>query len=286
MNNYLYMTDEFERQKKVKAYSITFGIAGSLLLLFILIKWPLPDLPQPLLEEVIEVNLGSGDVGSGTDQPMLPGQPAPEEQTAYNPPRQVRAAVNNAKDIETDERNTDAPAITRPTVSNPKATEINNENKTVKTDPAPQPVPTPAPPKPKATMSGVRGGTGNGGNGATTYERGGSEGIAGGTGDQGRPGGDPNGRVYTGTPRNLGVKVVSIPSQSFEDDFNQNGKVAVDVTVDDNGRLLSANYQPRGTTVSDRKMINIALRRAREISYPKYDGGFKQTLVFNFTIKN
>ena len=80
------MSAEFERQKNVKASAITFGIAGSLLLLFIMVKWPLPSISQPPAQEFIEVNLGSGDLGSGTDQPLLPGEPAPAEQQAYNPP--------------------------------------------------------------------------------------------------------------------------------------------------------------------------------------------------------
>ncbi|HUP11778.1 MAG TPA: hypothetical protein VM187_06190 [Niastella sp.] len=200
MNNVLYMTDEFERQKKIKASSITFGVAGVLLLILILIKWPNPVVAPPVEEAGIEVNLGSSDFGSGTDQPMLPGQPAPQEAEAYTPPKQVRVTQNEARDIETDDRNTDAPAISKPAVSNPKATQINTETKVVKTNPAPVTEQTPAPPKPKATMNGVRGGTGNGGNDASTYERGGNEGIAGGTGDQGRPGGTPGSPNYSGNP--------------------------------------------------------------------------------------
>ena len=65
MNNAVSMSPEFERQKNIKASAITLGIAGALLLLFILIKWPLPSVPPAPVEEFVEVNLGSGDLGSG-----------------------------------------------------------------------------------------------------------------------------------------------------------------------------------------------------------------------------
>jgi hypothetical protein len=78
---------------------------------------------------------------------------------------------------------------------------------------------------------------------------------------------------------------VQIPSASFEDDFNESGKVALDVVVNANGKLISTTLQPRGTTTSNRKMIDIAKRRAYEISYPKYEGGFKQTIVFDFKVR-
>ena len=289
MNNAVSMSPEFERQKNIKASAITLGIAGALLLLFILIKWPLPSVPPAPVEEFVEVNLGSGDLGSGKDQPLLPGEPAPAEQQAYTPPQPVKAVADNAKDIETDDRpdNNDAAVIKKPVVAKPNATKINEENKTAKptANTTPQPV-TQAPPRPKAVLGRTTGGNGNGGNGADTYKPGTGEGIAGGSGDQGRPGGDPNGRNYTGTPRNFGVKVLNIPNQSFEDDFNENAKVAVDIVVDANGKITSATLQPRGTTTSNRNVINIALRRARELKMGESDGGQKGTVVFNFKVRS
>ncbi|MBD0333340.1 MAG: hypothetical protein ICV66_11865 [Chitinophagaceae bacterium] len=286
MNQYLSLSAEFERQKNVKASLITFGVAGILVLLFIFWKWPLPSLPQPTFEELIEVNLGSSDQGFGSDQPMLPGEPAPAQQTAYNPPTPVQSHASEVKSVETDDRDETAPAIKNPVVTKPNATRINDNSKTIRTTTTPQPVITETPPRPKAVLGRTVGSNGNGGNGAETYQRGGNEGIAGGNGDQGRPGGSPNGRNYNGTPRNIGVRVVSIPSQSFEDDFNENAKVALDVVVNESGRLISASLQPRGTTTSNRKIIDIARRRAYEINYPKYDGGFKQTLIFDFKLRS
>src|SRR5688572_18008914 len=115
MNNTILMSAEFERQKNTKATAYTAGITGALLLLFILVKWDLPTLAPTPTEEFIEVNLGSGDFGSGTDQPLLPGEPAPAVQQAYNPPTPVQSDVADAKDVETDDRaDNDAPVIKRP----------------------------------------------------------------------------------------------------------------------------------------------------------------------------
>src|SRR5215212_8178444 len=111
MNNAISISADFERQKNIKAAVITLGIGGALLLLLILLKWTLPVVPPPPVEEFIEVNLGSGDLGSGKDQPLLPGEPAPTEQTAYVPPQPAHAVAEDVKDVETDDRaeNNDAP---------------------------------------------------------------------------------------------------------------------------------------------------------------------------------
>ena len=57
----------------------TGAIAGGMLLLFFFIKWSIPVKSEPPVEEFIEINLGSSDVGMGTSQPLLPGAPAPEQ---------------------------------------------------------------------------------------------------------------------------------------------------------------------------------------------------------------
>ncbi|MBD0297912.1 MAG: hypothetical protein ICV84_22405 [Flavisolibacter sp.] len=282
------MDAHFERQKNIKAAAITGGVAGALFLLFILIRWDLPTITPPVTEEIIDINLGSGDAGFGSNQPQLPGEPAAAAQTAYTPPQPVHATATHVKDVETDDRpENDAPVLHKPANAKPDATEIDKPSKTVNSKPTSEPVATQAPPQPKAVLGRTVGGNGNGGNGADRYEKGGNEGIAGGTGDQGRPGGDPNGRAYSGTPRNFGVKVFNIPAQSFEDDFNENAKIAMDIVTDGNGKVISATFQPRGSTTSNRQMIDIARRRAFELkNISTGDGPAKGTVIFNFKVKS
>jgi outer membrane biosynthesis protein TonB len=239
----------------------------------------------PQQDEYIDINLGSSDVGSGNDQPQLPGEPAPAQQEAYTPPQAVtQASAEAARDVEENDE-PEAPPVYKPANTRPDAKKINEETKVVKSAPTTA-TPTPAPPapQPRAVMGQVRGGNGNGGNGAETYKPGTGEGQGGGPGDQGSVGGNPNGRDYT--PRRLAVKTVSIPAKSFEDEFKEGGKIVLEIEVDENGRLESANFQPRGSSISNRSQIDIAKRRARELSYPKYPGGFKQNIEFQFEVKN
>lgn len=286
MSNYILMTADFEKEKNLKAGAYTFLIAGGLLVFFILVRLTSQVTVQPPADEYIEINLGSSDMGSGNDQPQLPGDPAPAEQTAYQPPQPVEANEPAVKDVEANETHPEAAPIIKPAVTKPNATKINAESKTVQSNATPQPVVAPAP-RPRAVMGQVRGGSGSGGNGADSYKPGTGEGVAGGSGDQGRIGGSPTGTRYDGNPRRIGsVRTVSIPTRDFQDDFKESGKVMLDITVDENGRLISATYQPRGSSISNRSQIAIAQRRATELSYPKYPGGFKQTLQFDFQVKN
>ncbi len=281
------MTAEFEKVKNRKAAAFTGGIALLLTLLFFWVKWQLPVVEPPVITEELEVNLGSGDAGFGSDQPMLPGEPAPAAEPTYTPPQPTPTAAAEAKDIDTDDRpSNDAIALPKPATPTPKATQIADNNKPVNNPaPAAQPVVNNTPPKPKAVLGRTVGGNGNGGNGADTYKPGGSEGIAGGVGDQGRPGGDPNGRKYDGPRKNFGVRVLQISDQSFEDDFNENAKVAMDVEADAGGRVTNATFQPRGSTTSSRNLIEIARRRAFQLKLGSSDGGQKGTVIFNFKVK-
>ncbi len=278
------MTVDLDKRNYAEAALYTGIIAVALLLLIWFVKFYQPMVIPPPQEETIEINLGSSDMGSGKDQPQLPGEPAPAQQPSYTPPQASATTEEAAKDME-ENNEADAPPVTKPTVTKPDAKKIAEETKTVKTNaPVSTAPPTPPAPRPKAVMGQVRGGNGSGGNGATTYKPGTGEGQGGGPGDQGSVGGNPNGRNYT--PKNLGVRVVSIPAQSFEDDFNEGGTIALDIEVNPGGQLVSAAYQVNGSSLPrSSKQYNIALTRARQIKYPQYESGFKQKLSFNFSVK-
>ena len=255
------MTEAFESKKNIKAGSYTAMVCALVLVIFFFVKWGMPPLPEPPIEEGIEVNLGNSDIGSGKDQPFEPGEPAPASpQTAYVPPK-AEPAKEDVKDIETDDKDEDAPVVKKPPIAKPEATKV-PEKEVVKSKPVKHPVPveTPAPPAPraKAVFKGVNG-NGTGGNEATTYKRGAGEGIAGGKGDQGQPGGNPDSKNYTGGGRgNSGIAIKSglsgrtfVRVYSYTDDFNENATVAVDMKVDQGGNVISASYQPRGSTTSE-----------------------------------
>lgn len=266
-----------------------------LLILFFYIKWVLPAVPPPPPDEGIEVNLGNSDQGLGVDQPLLRGEPSPAEHKAAAP-QPVDTHDDNMKDVETDDKAEDAPVVKKPPVIHPKATKIPEKDVVKKTVTHPKAVENPAPPvpHPKALFKGVKG-TGTGGNDADTYKRGGNEGVAGGSGDQGKPGGNPNSKNYNGNggtghsgvsiARGLqGRRMTALPS--FEDDFNENAKVAMDITVDESGKVVSAMYQPRGSTTSDASMKEIARRKAMQIKFNASGQESVGTIIFNFKLKN
>jgi outer membrane biosynthesis protein TonB len=254
-------TQESESKKNIQAGSYTALVVVLMLVIFFFVKWGMPPMPEPLIDEGIEVNLGNSDAGMGNDQPFEPGSPAPmKQQEAYVPPK-AEPAKEDVKDIETNDKEADAPEIKKPPIVKPEATKV-PEKEVVKSKPVknPQPVTAPVEPvrRPKATMGAVNG-TGTGGNEAATYKKGGSEGIAGGKGDQGRPGGNPDSKNYTGGGRgNSGIAIRSGLSgrtftrvYSYTDDFNENATVAVDIRVNQSGDVISASYQPRGSTTSE-----------------------------------
>ncbi|HSC40007.1 MAG TPA: hypothetical protein VLD19_19120 [Chitinophagaceae bacterium] len=289
------MTDNFEARKNLQAGTITAAILGLLLLLLLIVGWQIPSPAPPPVEEGLEVNLGNSDKGLGTDQAFEPGKPAPQDQQRYTPPKPVVAEKEEVKDPMTNDKDADVPEIKKPVIVKPAATKI-AEKETVKKTPKkimPKVEPTPAPAKPKAVFKGTNG-TGTGGNEADSYKKGGNQGIAGGKGDQGQPGGDPSSTNYKGGGHgNSGVAISRglegrriVRNPSFEDDFNENAKVAVDIRVDAGGNVISANFQQRGSTTSTASLIAIAKRKAMEVKFNTGGDESMGTIVFNFKLKN
>ena len=297
MQNTSYMTDNFESQKNIKATGYTLAICILLFLLFIYVSWSQPVEAPPVVEDGIEVNLGNSDKGMGTDQPYLPGQPSAQDHEKYTPPRQAVVEKEPAKDVETDDNNKeDAPVIKKAAVTKPDAMRIPDKEVVKKVSrpvKAPETTPTPPKPRPKAVFHGVNG-TGTGGNDADDYKPGGNQGIAGGRGDQGAPGGDPNSNNYTGGGHGNSGVVISrglsgrhiLSAPSFTGDFNENAKVAVTVHVDANGNVVSAEYSLMGSTTSLANYKAIAVEKAKQVKFNSGGDESVGTLIFNFKVHN
>ena len=298
MTNQALMNENFESQKNIKASGYTTLICVLLAVIFLFVKWTLPSIPPPPVEEGIEVNLGNSEQGLGIDQPFLPGQSAPADRQDYTPPKATVAENNDVKDVETDDRDEEAPAIIKPAIIKPTAKKIPEKEVVNKPVRNPQPVSNPVPPapKPKAVFRGVNG-TGTGGNEADTYKKGGNQGIAGGKGDQGQPAGNPNSGNYAGGGKgNSGVSIARGLSgrhftkvYAYEGDFNENAKVAVDVRVDKSGAVLSASYQPRGSTTANSyfkdKAVEI-VKKSKLNADPNGPDEQTGTVTVNFRVKN
>lgn len=292
-----------ENQKNIKAATWTGIICGALLLLCFLVSWSVPAPEPELQEEGMEVNLGNSDQGLGEIAPMIPGPPSAVEQEVNTPPKTQITQAEDAKEPETDDNDKEAPeaVIPKPAVKKPDAKELpKKENTTPVKVSNPQPAivdnPKPAPPKPKATYKGGTA-SGTGGNDADSWNNSRNQGIAGGKGDQGKPGGSPDADSYTGNggtgksgvsiSRGLqGRKISRLPS--FQDDFSENAKVAVDIKVDGSGNVISASFQPKGSTTSDAGLRSIALQKAKQIKFSASGNSEESlgTIIFNFRVTN
>ena len=283
----------FEKKKNTKAAAWTTGVLGGLFLFFVLVSWTIQPPEVPLMDEGIEVNLGNSETGLGDIPPMIPGEPAPEPQEAMaSTPQSSPPPEEPVTSIE-DSRDADAlvvPKKVEKTTTKPKAT-INESVATNKPKAEP---PAPKPQKPKATMGTYTGGNGTGGNNQDGFNNVKNQGVAGGTGDQGKPNGNINSDSYTGNggtgksgvsiSRGLsGRSITRFPS--FEDEFNENAKVAVDLRVDENGNVVSATFQPRGSTTGNANLKAIAIRKAKQLKLSSGDGESIGTVIFNFRLK-
>jgi len=244
-------------QKNGKAALITLAVHALLLLLFFLFSFKTPPSPTPIMEEGIEVNLGNSDIGFGDVQPLQPGEPAPEEEATLSvPPPQPAEEIEEKEKEVTEKDDADLPEITKPS----KKPEIKNkpvtENKSVVKNPKPssttiRPSPKPEIPKPKAVF---KGGTGTGGNGSDDFNNSRNQGIAGGNGDQGKPGGNPNSDSYSGNGGNGsgGPRVVSgnrkiVKAYSFTGDLDKATIYAI-IKVNPDGRGTFIDFAKNSTS--------------------------------------
>ncbi len=291
-----YTEQEFERSKNLKALGITLAICLALFLLMILISWTAPQTPQPVVDNGIEVNLGNTETGLGTVAPQVPGEMSKADESDVQPPKAVasRAEPEESKEV-ADNEEKETPVIH--TSPKPK-TEPKHEAVVPKAKPKQKEqevVATPAPPKPKAVYKGGASQNNSGGNGGDSYNNVRNQGIVGGKGDQGKPNGNPASDSYTGNGgtgkggvsirRGLsGRRFTRLPS--FTDDFNENAKVAVDITVDAAGNVTNAVRNPRGTTTTNQSIIGIALAKAKQLKLNKGNTDEQTgTIVFDFKLR-
>jgi hypothetical protein len=279
--------------KNTKALVATVLWHGALLVFLIFVGFKIPQTPPPPPDLGIEVNLGNSDVGSGTTQPTSPGEPAPEAKTRTAPAR-AQTPPTAQPHIETNDNNNDE----QPAVTKPKPTRVVPKVPVIR-ETAPKVThqtianATPAPAHPRAVY---KGGTGTGGNNQDAFNKSQNEGIAGGQGDQGKANGDPQSKNYNGNggTGTSGAAIVrgglmgrSFTLPSFQGDFNEDAKVAVDLKVDRNGHVISASYQPRGSTVSsgDRR-ADRALELAHQLKFAVGSTDEQTgTIVFSFKVR-
>jgi outer membrane biosynthesis protein TonB len=289
------MQSYFDRQKNAKAGGYTFMILGALFLLLVLVQWRLPAQEASLLNEGIEVNLGNSDTGEGEEPPMLPGEAAPEMAEAAPSVPAANALPNLPLSTDNDDNDDpEAVAVPKKTLDQQPKPRPTPANTTAQAKPKPEP-PAPPQPKAKATMGTYVGAKGPGGNNQDAFNNVKNQGVAGGKGDQGKPSGNITSDNYTGNggTGNSGVaiarglsgrRITKFPS--FEDDFNDNAKIAVDIRVDEAGAVVGAVYQSRGSNSSNGTLKAIAIKKALQLKFNAGESESIGTVVFDFKLKN
>ena len=89
--------------------------------------------------------------------------------------------------------------------------------------------------------------------------------------------GESNGATWTLYGRN--VKKLPKPSE----DFNQTGRVVVNIMVDKEGNVTNASVGD-GTTISDRHTQQLALTAARQAKFTSGDTPQRGTIIYNFKL--
>lgn len=237
----------------------TIAVHALVLLLLFLMAFRTP-LPLPG-EEGVEVDLGMSNQGIGEVQPL---QSAVPMQSAVKP--QPKKADEDIATQDTEE----APAIEK---------KKDNKAKPEETKPVEKP-------QPKVNERALF-------KGSDKAQEGGSEGITGQPGDQGKPNGlagikqyEGNGGSGNGTGYSLGGRGAKRLERPNED-FSEEGHIVVDIWVNPEGNVVRAEIATKGTDIVNSEMRNKARSAALKSKFasdPNAPEEQKGTITYTFVI--
>ncbi|MDB5203656.1 MAG: TonB C-terminal protein [Ferruginibacter sp.] len=267
------MTKAFESEKNKKALLYTVAICAVLLIMFFLISWKVMPPTPPVVQDLIEINLGNNEDGFGEEQPLIKGERGPAEPTVVTPQQPAPAASQEDMVKPEDNAEEDAAVVNKPVKSPTK----------IKTEAPPAPVVTvPKPQKPKIVYDGPGKGTGNNATEDNGYKYQGNN--PNGKGDNGDPKGDkdsygntPGGK--TGGPRVIGNRNI-IKYYSFAGDLPK-AVINAQVKVSPDGRGSFVGFG-KGSTTRDARYAAAITRYLANISFNKSGSESTVTVVFNF----
>jgi outer membrane biosynthesis protein TonB len=289
------MATPFDKERHRKAFIYTAVICSVLLIAFIFISWTtLPPAP-PIVQDLMEVNLGNDDEGFGEVQPLIKGERSPEQETTTTPPAAQPVAANEpvAEDKVTPDDNApeDAAPVVK-TVKKPTPTKVItptpvNKPTAKPTTPAPVVTPVPKPKLPKLIYPGAGKG---GGNNATTdngYTMDGNK--KGGTGDAGSPTGNKD--TYGNKPAGgtAGPRVISGNRKVVYRSYNFTGeldKATINAVVKVSPAGVGTFVRMAQGSTSTSSAYASAIRGY--LQSMKFDAADEESLVtvqFNFNVK-
>lgn len=281
MSYYSTMHINFEAEKNRKAFIYTVIICALILLLAYFITWKnkLPP-PPPLPIDQIEINLGNDKEGYGLEQPLIKGEMSPVAKVTPQQEKVTSAKDESSRDIDADQSDDKESApVTRPKNPNPNSQEINKEStkpiKTKQVAVVTQPVPKPR--NPIATYTGPGNGKGNGADQDNGYKNQGNN--PNGTGDYGKPNGNPN-TYGTGGLRVIKGDRKIMGRYSFTDDLGAATINAI-IKVSPDGRGKFAGFD-KGSSKTDPAYATAIAQHLTQMQFDKSDHESVITVQFVF----
>lgn len=272
-----YLTDKFDSEKNKKAFAYTAFICGVIFLLFILIHWKVESPTVPVIQDLIEINLGNNEEGFGEEQPLIKGERSPSK-SEINTPKPEPAAPAPEDKVEPDETaDKDAAPVTKPVKTVPKI-------KTKTETPAPV-VPAPKPQKPRITYDGPGKGGGNNDKEDNGYRYQGNN--PNGRGDAGDPNGNKDSYGNTPGGKTGGPKVTKgnrkiVRYYSFTGDLNKATIYAI-IRVSPSGQGTFIGFD-KGSTSRNESYANAIRNYLRNIQFDKGPDESTVTVQFNFNV--
>lgn len=268
-----YTTDQ-ERRKKALMYTAI--ICGIILLLFIIISWTVKPVPEPVVMDLMEINLGNNEDGFGETQPLIKGQKSPTQEATVAPRQMTAPAPQEEKVIPDENADENAAAVNKPVKKSVKT--ATNSNTPVLT-------PSPKPQKPKITYNGPGGGNGNNATEDNGYKYQGN--TPGGTGDNGDPNGHPDSYGNTpggkiGGPKVFGNRKI-VKYYSFTGDLPK-ATINALVSVSPSGTGTFVGFD-KGSTSRSSAYANAIREYLRNISFDKSAETSRVMVQFNFNVR-
>ncbi len=288
------MANQFDKERHRKAFIYTAAICSLLLIAFIFISWKVLPPAPPVVQDLMEINLGNNDEGFGEEQPLIKGERSPEQETAPTPPAAQPEAANEpiAEEKVTPDDNApeEAAPVVKP-IKKPIITKVVTPTPVTKpttkpTNPAPVVTPVPKPRVPKVVYNGPGKGGGNNATQDNGYTMQGNN--KNGKGDAGDPNGNkdsygnkPGGKV--GGPKVISGNRKVIRYYSFTGELDKATiNAVIKVSPAGVGTFIRIG---QGSTSTSAAYANAIKGYLQTMKFDAADEESTVTVQFNFNVK-
>lgn len=231
-------------ETKNKRIGLTATVLLHIVLVILFIFFGMTHMNPPPEEEGITINFGTSEMGMGDVQPEEVASTSTPEEIIDNTPEETPTEAIADQDILTTTEV--APAV---------------ETKKKKEEPKEVKEPVKVEPKPDKNLTDALS------NWKKNKNTNGGEGETGQPGDQGSTDGDPNSTNRTGGGQGNGISFnlsgrSMLGSPRIKDDSQEEGKVVVDIIVDNIGKVVRATPGARGSTTASSILYDKAQKAA------------------------